>query len=432
MCIRDRYKSVKKGTKEVRAIKWINKDAVDTESESQLFQEIDILRHLDHPNIMKIFEFGSDSQKYIIVSELITGGELLDTILKLGHFGEKEASYIMRQVLAAITYCHSKNIVHRDLKPENILIDTIVDGKMNIKIIDFGTALLCPKNKKIKEMVGSAYYIAPEVLTGKYTSKCDVWSIGVILYMLLSGFPPFNAENDEAVMEVVKTGVYDFSDPAWDSISEDAKDLIKKMLTFDQNKRISAAEAYQHKWIQNQNDVKVSSSVLKNLHKFHATSKLHHASMMYIVTHMMSKEEQQELEKTFKSIDENGDGRLSREELIKGYTKLYESEQRAILEVDQLLKQVDADSSGSIDYSEFLVAAANSKNLCSKANVKQAFDLFDSDGSGYITSDEVKKLLGVGKVISEEKWVAIIKEMDPNGDGKITFEEFEEAIKKTI
>lgn len=142
---------------------------------------------------------------------MITGGELLDTILKIGHFGEREASYILRQVLAAMTYCHSKNIVHRDLKPENILIDSVVEGNINIKIIDFGTALLCPKNKKIKELVGSAYYIAPEVLTGKYTAKCDVWSIGVIMYMLLSGYPPFNGENDQEIMEVVKTGHYDFS-----------------------------------------------------------------------------------------------------------------------------------------------------------------------------------------------------------------------------
>ena len=144
----------------------------------------------------------------------ITGGELLDAIIKAGHFSEKDASYVIRQILGAITHCHANKIVHRDLKPENILIDSISGSQINIKIIDFGNALICPEKKRIKELVGSSYYIAPEVLTGKYTEKCDVWSIGVIMYMLLSGFPPFNGSDDDEVMEQVKIGKFSFKGKA--------------------------------------------------------------------------------------------------------------------------------------------------------------------------------------------------------------------------
>ena len=124
---------------------------------------------------------------------------------------EQDAAYIIRQLLSAVTYCHSRGVVHRDLKPENILIDSITKtGKINIKIIDFGSALFIPPDAKITELLGTPYYIAPEVLKGNYNEKCDVWSIGIILFILLSGTPPFNGSNDDDIMNNVKKGTYNF------------------------------------------------------------------------------------------------------------------------------------------------------------------------------------------------------------------------------
>ncbi len=124
---------------------------------------------------------------------------------------EEDAAYVIRQVLSAITYCHTKGVVHRDLKPENILIDSIQEhGHINIKVIDFGTALFFSPQTHFKETMGTPYYIAPEVLLGSYTEKCDVWSIGVILYIMLSGSPPFNGETDDDIMNSVKKGVISF------------------------------------------------------------------------------------------------------------------------------------------------------------------------------------------------------------------------------
>eukprot|EP00826_Nyctotherus_ovalis_P030297 TRINITY_DN2412_c0_g6_i1.p1 TRINITY_DN2412_c0_g6~~TRINITY_DN2412_c0_g6_i1.p1 ORF type:complete len:169 (+),score=54.08 TRINITY_DN2412_c0_g6_i1:613-1119(+) len=160
---------------------------------------------------MRIFEFTSDQSYYYIISEFIPNGELFDEIIRRKYLSEEDGAYVMRQLISAITYCHAKGVVHRDLKPENILIDSITeDNKINIKVIDFGTAMFFTPESEIEGTLGTPYYVAPEVLTGTYTEKCDVWSIGVILYVLLSGTAPFNGKSDEAILEAVKKGKFAF------------------------------------------------------------------------------------------------------------------------------------------------------------------------------------------------------------------------------
>lgn len=145
----------------------------------------------------------------------------------------------MKQVLAAVSYCHSKHIVHRDLKPENLLLES--EGQGAIKVIDFGTSQVFDPSSKMHQTYGTPYYIAPEILAGEYTEKCDIWSCGVILYILLCGRPPFDGENDDEILENVSKGVYKVSGPIWSRVSAEGIDLVKKMLNFDQYKRISAA-----------------------------------------------------------------------------------------------------------------------------------------------------------------------------------------------
>jgi len=203
----------------------------------------------------------------------IEKGELFDEIIRRRYLRESDAAYVIRQVLSAITYCHSKNIMHRDLKPENILIDSIDSaGMIRIKVIDFGTALYFTPSASFKETQGTAYYIAPEVLNGNYTEKCDVWSIGVILYVLLCGMAPFNGLNDEDIMASVKAGEYSFSSIIWEAVSDDAKDLIKKMLTYRPDKRPAASDSYQHKWLTNAqlNLIKpeITQELARNMGKF--------------------------------------------------------------------------------------------------------------------------------------------------------------------
>ena len=189
-------------------------------------------------NIVRLYEIFSDDKRYYLVTELCTGGELFDEITKRTSFSEGDAAVIIKQVIQAVAYCHSKNICHRDLKPENILMDT--KNNSMIKIIDFGTSQKYENSKKMTQTQGTAYYIAPEVLQSEYTEKCDIWSIGVILFILLSGRPPFDGNDDREIVKSVKQGKFSMSGPEWKNTSKDAMDLIKKMLTYDPTVRISA------------------------------------------------------------------------------------------------------------------------------------------------------------------------------------------------
>ena len=194
--------------------------------------EINILRSLDHPNIVKIFEYFEDEKRYYIVQEHIQGGELFDEIIAKGKFNEKDAAVLMKQLLSCISYCHSHNIVHRDLKPENVLLEASKEFDQ-IKVIDFGTAQVFRKGEHLKETIGTPYYIAPEVLNHNYGKECDIWSLGVMAYIILSGLPPFNGGTDAEIMSSIKTGKFSFAPKVWTGISQQAKDFIKSMLTFD-------------------------------------------------------------------------------------------------------------------------------------------------------------------------------------------------------
>ena len=186
---------------------------------------------------MRLFEFAQDAKNYYLVTEYCDGGELLAKILANRFFSERIAARVMFQLLSAVVYCHSQKVVHRDLKPDNLVLEAD-DIESNIKVIDFGTSKIFKPTETMKGIMGTAYYIAPEVLMGNYTAKCDVWSCGVILYILLSGIPPFSGSDNKEIMQKVTEGCYTFNSilpnyfsiigPQWDSISADAKRPYRK------------------------------------------------------------------------------------------------------------------------------------------------------------------------------------------------------------
>ena len=236
------------------AMKVIRKSpSKNSKEEDDLMNEIEILRKLDHPNILKITDFYALKNEYNIITEYCQEGELFDEIKANAPYNEVMAAWYMSQILSAVCYCHNMNILHRDLKPENILIvKRLKNGFHPIKIIDFGTAKVFKKEKSEHLLIGSAYYIAPEVLSRNYTELCDLWSCGVIMYILLTGRPPFNGINEEEIMKKIKEGEYDMSRYPWGVISDDAKDLIKGLLQLDPKKRYTAKEALEHKWFKNE------------------------------------------------------------------------------------------------------------------------------------------------------------------------------------
>jgi calcium-dependent protein kinase len=312
-------KAVQNGTNELRAIKVIQKNKVRNKERFQL--EIDIMRQLDHPNVIKLYETFEDARNLYLVMELCDGGELFDRIIAKGHFNEKEARNIFTQMMLALNYCHANKICHRDLKPENFLLLTKADDSP-IKIIDFGLSTYItekgPGSVKVAmtTKAGTPYYISPEVLAGDYDEKCDIWSAGVILYILLSGVPPFYGDTDPQILESVKKGVFTFDIAEFKAVSDSAKDLIKKMIC-KPAVRLTASQTLDHPWMKADLEKATLNLNWGSLKNFQNYNKLKKATLTFIAS-QMSENEIQELGKLFKGIDKNGDGVLTVDEIKSG------------------------------------------------------------------------------------------------------------------
>jgi calcium-dependent protein kinase len=427
-------RAIHRDTNEARAVKIFRKEMATESSKNKLMQEINILRSLDHPNIIRVYEFFEETKKFYIVMEQCNGGELFEEILKQQNFSENTAAAILHQIFSAVAYLHQKNIVHRDLKPENILLEERGDI-MNIKLIDFGTAIQVEPNKPIKESIGTAYYIAPEVLSGNYNYKCDLWSCGVIIFILLGGYPPFDGQNDDEILSKVKKGVFTFNSNEWNGVSKEAKDLISLLLS-PADTRITAEAALSHPWIKKKIKRKsiskeIISQTVNNLRTFNKNSKLREAVNTFISTQCLSLADTKELRDVFKAMDTNSDGKLSRQELYDYFVKEMDPAE-AEEEVGRIMREVDTDNNGYVDYTEFIKATIDSKTIVNKGYLARAFKMFDKDGNGSISAAELKKILAGGMVYEDSIWVNIIKEFDLNGDGEIDLTEFENIILSKI
>jgi len=427
------YKARHKLSKTIRCVKKLSKKDLSEEEKTKLVEEVAILKTLDHPNILKVLEFYQNDKYFFIVTEFLEGGELFDRIMECNSFSEEGATNVMEQILSAVLYLHKHDFIHRDLKPENIIFET-KDPKSKIKVIDFGTSCSYQKGSKLKQKLGTPYYIAPEVLKKSYDEKCDVWSSGVIMYILLCGYPPFNGPNDKIIFQRVLEGKFAFPEEDWSGISKQAKDMIKKMLSYDPAKRISTADSLQHEWfkikmapVANVN----SKKVLNNLKNFRADFKFQKAVLLYIISFFDLKDEKDELLKTFKELDLDHDGQLTHDELMIGYSKTM-GEEEARREVDRIFACIDVNNTGAIDFTEFLLATVDHKKLLSQERMTQVFKMFDTDGSGTIDRNEIKAFFSMSENNDEGFVKELIEEVDANGDGEISFQEFKDMMIKII
>ena len=431
------------------AMKVIRKSHKNKSEEDSLMNEINILRKMDHPNILKMTDFYNQKKEYDIITEYCQEGELFNEIKTYAPFNETITGYYMKQILKAVCYCHGMNIVHRDLKPENILIvKRMKNGCHPIKIIDFGTAKIFSKEKKETLLIGSAYYIAPEVLDRNYTEKCDLWSCGVIMYILLTGRPPFGGNTDMEIMQKIKSGKYDLTKYPWGIISKEAKDLIKDLLQLNPGQRLSAEKALKHPWFSTKQVKQIESlnnltkhntlKLVENLTKYRSDNILRCAVIAYLVHNNTQLKEAHEAIKLFNRIDENGDGRITKEELYNGLQHYLNKKGDELKdEVELIFSHIDADHNGFIEYEEFIRAAIDKNYFLSDNFIKFAFSYFDRDGSGNITMEEVKNLFYLNEKNkksseAEKQLKSSFDEIDINHDGSLSFEEFVQMMKNII
>ena len=432
------YLAVNIITKQNVAMKKIDKVKENAIDDMEIKNEIEILKKLDHPNIVKIIEFFSTPKAYYIITDFCGCGELYNQIKH--QYTEGQLAVLFYQVLSGLYYLHTKNIVHRDLKLENILISEIEkDNNTNekyfwVKIIDFGTAKIFEKNKNEKAVVGSSYYIAPEVLHKNSNEKCDTWSVGVILYMLIVGRAPFDGKSDDEIIENIEKGEFNSKHIKMLNSSDEVQDLVKKLLEVNVKKRLSSSEALKHPWFKKFNGKSLYSNIdketvmiyLNRLRKFEINSKFQQMVLAFIVHNIPNNNESKDILKIFRMFNTNDDGKLTKKELLDGLIK-YFNEKEIKKEIDDIFLLLDGANRGFIEYEEFLRATLEQKTLLSNENLTYAFNFFDGDGCGKISVEKIKKFF-VNDKVSEDVFRNIFNEIDSNGDGEIDYDEFKDMM----
>eukprot|EP00397_Hematodinium_sp_SG-2012_P012272 GEMP01012438.1.p1 GENE.GEMP01012438.1~~GEMP01012438.1.p1 ORF type:complete len:559 (+),score=119.71 GEMP01012438.1:429-2105(+) len=430
-CSASVYKVRDRITNRLRAIKSISKSR--RKCQSRLYREIDIMKEADHPHIVKLYETFEDAQNVYLVMELCDGGDLFSRVTTGNAFTEGLAATIMKQIFGGIFYMHTKGIVHRDLKPCNFLFsERRCDITTNcLKIIDFGLSAKYAEGELLTSRAGTPFYVAPEVIQGRYDSKCDIWSAGVILYILLCGYPPFRSSMDEQeeIFILIQSGRYEFREADWAHISLDAKDLVQRMLSIDPQKRFTAEDCLQHVWIQqlapHAAKQPLQSAVMEKMSYFASLNKLKKVAL-HAVAHTLDENQISALRKVFIRLDTNGDGLLSATELEDA---LMESDGAAFFcpELTKVFRRVDCNKNGVIDYTEFLAATLEIQRFAVQDTLWSAFRVFDKDGSGFISRDELESFLctrAVEETLEADTIDEIFAEYDTNRDGVIDFQEF--------
>ena len=412
--------------KKYYAVKSISKKNLSDIDLNGLIKEVEILSNLHHPFIAQFYETYQDKYYFHIVMELCTGKDLFSKIVQDGKISEHYVAEIIMKILSAITYCHSKQITHRDIKPENILFLT-KEPNSGIKLIDFGLSKKFNHKEKMHSILGTPYYIAPEVLKGDYDCKCDIWSIGSITYMMLCGSPVFNGQSDSEIFDKIINQPINFPKEKFDKISSNAIDFMKKCLVKDPSKRISAKEGLLHPWFKYQlekihSEEFLDNEILNNLKNFTSPINFKKLVLKYLVN-MVNDSELKKLKQTFVAIDRDHTGCINLKELETAFQMLnIEISNKDIHKI----YEAASEQNGVIDYNQFLIASMNQKKNLKKEQLIQAFKYIDIDDSGYIDKSDIQNaaLRSGKKFVNENDIDNMMKEVKVDNKGKISLDEF--------
>jgi calcium-dependent protein kinase len=418
----------------VHIVKTTRKRAQNVE---RLEREMAILKKMDHQNIVKLVETFEDQRSIHLVFEFCAGGLLMDRICAEQKFSERDAAVLMKQILSAVFFMHQNGVCHRGLTLDKFMFQNEAPmAESVLKLVNFDSACFFEEGTFLQEKVSTkCSSFAPEVSDGRYNEKCDLWSCGVMLFMLLSGRPPFSGNTEKEVRKKVQRADFDFDKKYWSRVSEDAQSLIRKMLKVRVQDRISAKEALQHAWILEMAP-KATSSVnlefLNDLKSLRSASKLKKVALQVMVV-QFNQNQIGDLRNIFNALDENGDGMLTMKEIREGLMRA--GLQDITTALQQSLEDIDLDGSGLIDYSEFLAAALEKKHYLQEDACWNAFKFFDRDGDGCISVEELRQVLNSRnweEEIGEAALEQAMQEVDKNGDGQIDFDEFMEMMRHSL
>lgn len=410
----------------VRAVKAV---AVNAEDDlGSLRQEISIMKMMDYPNVVKLYETFSEKGSIYFVLEFCGGGQLLDCVLSAQSLTERQAAGAMCQMFGAIRYVHHHNVCHRDVKPENWLLASDAPFETNmLKLIDFGVSRVCEPGEKLHTRIGSAYYVSPEVVIGNYDASADVWSLGVIMFLLLAGELPFNEKNDKATLLKIRKGDFSFRAPQWSTISEDAKGLVSQILV-DSVRRSTAADALKHTWVENlapaaQNH-SLGSNVFDSLRRYRSQNQLKKAALR-VIADALSEDELSELRRVFAALDKDGDGWITFDDVEIGLQETGHE----LLQKELHNLAVDSGSTGGMDYTDFLAAALDQRISHQEDLCRAAFHVLDKTKSGTISQEDLFFVLGKNGVedTSDNASTAaatLLSEIDRSKSGEIGFDDF--------
>jgi len=408
------------------AIKTIKKNIFKKHSIDSIKREVDILRSMDHPNIVKYFETYEDECYLHIVMEYIAGDNLFRVLTdqKGFKFTERTISKIMTCLLKAVLFLHHNGIIHRDIKPENIVF-VEPDNFKALKLIDFGLSIQ-QNAKKDNRRVGTPYYMSPEMVRGNFNYASDVWSIGVILFIMVTGKQPFRGKSKEEVFDKIKKGAYDKNILNKAKCSKEVKDLIKKMLVTEHSKRITVESALDHIWFKqfekNKNiNLVVDQEIIDSLKQFQYQN-IFQKEIRFYLAKLCSDKEIIKLKNAFLAIDKDNSGEIEYEEIPKIFSEL--NIKASDTELKNIFSSMDFHCDGKVNYSEFLAATISTINFNKEEKLWSAFKYFDTTDSGYITLDSVMDALNnSGVIIDEEGLKKTFNELQKK-EKKINFNEF--------
>lgn len=414
-------------TGNIYACKKMNKRQI--KNKQRFKTEIDLLRATDHPNIIKLYDIYEDNVFLYLIMEECSGGEFFDRLAikakELKMYTEKEAAKIFKQILEAVNYLHSHGVCHRDLKPENILFSNHED-ESPLKLIDFGLSkVFDASNNTMKGTVGTTLYMAPEVFTGKYNEKCDVWSCGVILYLMLCGKPPFYSKDEKELEQCICKMDYDFNNPEFKKISMDAINLIE-MILVDKDSRPKVSELLEHRWIKENAPQSTNEILTIDWNQINKYTKLNlmQKSVVNFTAFRLTDNETRKFVAQFKSLDSNSDGVLTIEEIQKGLELCSFGPKVQVEEMKKMFNEMDVDKNGLINFNEFISALLDYTKYVKREQLLECFKSYDTDENGKISLEELCDMIKPGNDEERNELSALYKKYDTNNDGGIDFEEF--------